>query len=141
MQAVNLNDLETVYHRIISLGGSPDNYLDFLVTRYLSVLAKNEDSSYRFAVADADMERNFSCLWDRVNEQVWQIVDDKLETERTEKPTKLDGEKFLASHYCHTDEIWYAEDAMGNPIGSKSRCPECVNVVRSLNTIHGYRKF
>jgi len=141
MQAVKLNDLETVYHRIVSLGGSPDNYLDFLVNRYRSVLAENEHSSYRFAVADSDMEKNFSVLWNRVQEQVWQIVDDQLETERTTKPTKLDGEEFLATHYCHTDEIEFAEDAMGNPIGNKPRCPDCINVVESLNKIYGYLKF
>ena len=28
-------------------------------------------------------------------------------------------------HICRSDEVWYAEDANGNAIGSKPRCPEC----------------
>ena len=141
MQAVNLNDLEAVYHLIISEGGSPDDYVYHMVKRYRSILAKNDKSSYRFAIADSDMEQNYAGIWGRVKEQVWQIVDDQLKTERIEKPTALEGELFLKNHMCHTDEIWYAEDARGNPIGNKPRCPECVNVVDSLNRIYKYRKY
>tara|TARA_B100000945_G_C20421614_1_gene618328 strand:+ start:808 stop:1242 length:435 start_codon:yes stop_codon:yes gene_type:complete len=139
--ATALKDLERVYHLIISEGGNPDKYVYHMVKRYRSLLVEHDKSPNRYSIADSHMEKNYAGIWERVKEIVWQTVDDELITEALEKRITLSGELFLKKHMCHTDEIWYAEDAMGNPIGNKPRCPECVHVKDSLNRIYGKRKF
>tara|TARA_E500000178_G_C16580811_1_gene555940 strand:+ start:129 stop:563 length:435 start_codon:yes stop_codon:yes gene_type:complete len=137
----DLQDLERVYHLIISEGGSPDKYVYHIVKQYRSLLVEHDKSPDRYSIADSHMEKNYAGVWERVKEMVWQTVDDQLKEEAMEKPILLEGELFLKNHMCHTDEIWYAEDAMGNPIGNKSRCPECVHIKDSLNRIYKKRKY
>lgn len=137
----DLKDLERVYHLIISEGGNPDKYVYHIVNQYKSLLVEHDKSPDRYSIADSHMEKNYAGVWERVKETVWQTVDDQLITEALEKRITLSGELFLEKHMCHTDEIWFVEDAMGNPIGNRPRCPECVGVKDSLNRIYKKGKY
>lgn len=108
---MHTNDFDRVYHTIVSQGGSPNNFKEHITKQYRKIL----DELGSFEQTDELMEEWFLGLWDTVKEDIWQTVD----------RAELSAEVFLKTHLCHTDELWYAEDALGNPIGSKPRCPDC----------------
>ena len=122
-----MDDFDKVFHTIVAQGGSPDNFKQHILEQYQKILK----ASGSFEQTDELMEEWFLWLWDTVKEDVWQTVD----------RAELSGEVFLKNHMCHTDEIWYAEDAEGNPDGSKPRCQDCVSTVDSLNRIEEYAKY
>lgn len=140
-EASELNDLDRVYHLIISEGGSPEKYAYHLAKRYREILKQHDKSPDRYAFAERDMATNYAGIWQNVKEYVMQIVRNQIDDERTEAVLKKSSELFLKDHVCHTDEIWYLEDRQGNPIGSKPRCPDCVHVKDMLNRIYKKRKY
>ena len=100
-------------------GISEDDCLDLLTSKW-----QNSEKELGFDLANEGLAKRYGVCWLLRREVVWQKLD----------------ERFLENHCCHTDEIWFEENSMGDPIGSKSRCPECRDAKERLNKISGFLK-